>query len=564
MAISLLLVSPHKEFGEQLRAKCQRNGIGDLRVTDDFAEAIKITRQRKCPLAVLDSEMEQRGISIVDIGYALRQISPAIYLIVIESERGEGAPGTAILGPQATLPASFEFGAFQAIVNEILPDSRSSSRPSGSSRTRPSAENPSKERAASTGTTSDEYPWLQDVNRAAQHLTRLTLESAAQAALMTRDHQLWAYAGQFPRSAAQELADSIERHWDRDEKTDLLRFVRLSATNAEHMLYATRITRDMILALVFDSETPFSTIRSQASRLAVSLASMPPETSNGGNRRSQESDSLADLPHLSTVLADVPLPDPLPNGSTDKSDSGLFTSPLVENLPPTPVREEQLTSLFAAPVFSLEPTPSNMVNQSGDTEYEIAADNLAVDLEPQQGGKPVELQTDDPSQLATTRKTAASRPDEARPGLAPEGARRIVLEPASPAVYNLDYACLLIPRFEQHYLAGDLTDRLAEWMQQTCVAFGWRLEYIAVRPDYLQWIASVPPAISPSYLMRIVRQQTSDRIFVEFPRFHRENPSGDFWAPGYLIMGGGQPHPQKLIKDFIKQTRQRQGIIRVR
>jgi len=39
----------------------------------------------------------------------------------------------------------------------------------------------------------------------------------------------------------------------------------------------------------------------------------------------------------------------------------------------------------------------------------------------------------------------------------------------------------------------------------------------------------------------------------------KENPSGDFWAPGYLIMGGSQPHPSQLVKDYIKQTRERQG-----
>jgi REP element-mobilizing transposase RayT len=137
-----------------------------------------------------------------------------------------------------------------------------------------------------------------------------------------------------------------------------------------------------------------------------------------------------------------------------------------------------------------------------------------------------------------------------------------VLEPVSPALYNLSYACLLIPRFDRHYLTGDLADRLAEWMQDVSVAFSWRLEHLAVRPEYLQWISNVPPSASPGSIMRVVRQETSGRIFAEFPRFARENPSGDFWAPGYLIMGGPSPHPQKLIKDFIKQTRQRQGPVK--
>jgi hypothetical protein len=37
-------------------------------------------------------------------------------------------------------------------------------------------------------------------------------------------------------------------------------------------LYATSMTDHVILALVFDAETPFSTIRSQANALAQSLA----------------------------------------------------------------------------------------------------------------------------------------------------------------------------------------------------------------------------------------------------------------------------------------------------
>jgi len=76
----------------------------------------------------------------------------------------------------------------------------------------------------------------------------------------------------------------------------------------------------------------------------------------------------------------------------------------------------------------------------------------------------------------------------------------------------------------------------------------------------LQWIVNVPPTISPGHIMRVMRQQTSDRIFAEFVKLKQENPSKDFWAPGYLIMGGSQPHPQKLVRDFIKQTRQRQGL----
>ena len=158
------------------------------------------------------------------------------------------------------------------------------------------------------------------------------------------------------------------------------------------------------------------------------------------------------------------------------------------------------------------------------------------------------------------RQPAPGELDETRPHSITEVAGRLIAESASPAMAQLNYACLLVPRFTAHYLTGDLADSLSDWMPNICIAFGWRLEFLAVRPEYLQWVVNVTPNTSPGYLMRIMRQQTSEKIFNEFPRLKRDNPSGDFWAPGYLIMGGLQPHPPQLVKDYIKQTRQRQGI----
>jgi REP element-mobilizing transposase RayT len=119
---------------------------------------------------------------------------------------------------------------------------------------------------------------------------------------------------------------------------------------------------------------------------------------------------------------------------------------------------------------------------------------------------------------------------------------------------------VLIPRFTHHHLTGDIATRLSEWISHMCVAFGWRLEHLSIRPEYILWLVNVPPSTSPGYLMRTIRQHTSRRMFVEFPMLEEDNPSGDFWAPGYLIMSGTQPPPPQLVKDFIRNTRNRQGL----
>ena len=136
----------------------------------------------------------------------------------------------------------------------------------------------------------------------------------------------------------------------------------------------------------------------------------------------------------------------------------------------------------------------------------------------------------------------------------------VTFEPISTDPYELSYACLLIPRFITHQLVGDLEDNLYPWMEQICISFGWKLDYLNVRPEYLQWILRVPPAASPAHFMNIIRQLTSQDILKNFPRFKKEVRSTDFWAPGYLVIVSISPHPEKMIKDFIKYTRQQQGI----
>ena len=402
-------------------------------------------------------------------------------------------------------------------------------------------------------TSHSSLPWLADVTRAAQHLTRLTLESSAQAALITRGDSLWAYAGQLSQGAAKELAVAVTRHWDGQKGSDLLRFVRLEATKAEHMLYATRLADDVVLALVFDAETPFSTIRSQAGQLVNQLSEQPPEVAEPAVNQKplpatydvptehvdDESSQELDIPSIAEILSDIPPPRPEP---------GVF-----------PVNEEEE---FAPP-----PIPSRSRQYSRESSPAIRSNDVLISN--QDNEQTVEHVVEDfdatmPSKSRRGPETPIRRPmpgelDETRPHSITEVAGRVMLEPISPGLYNLTYACLLVPRFSNHYLTGDMSDRLSEWLPQICIAFGWRLEYLAVRPEYVQWVLNVPPATSPGYLMRIIRQQTSEKIFAEFSKLKKENPSGDFWAPGYLIMGGTQPHPPQLVKDYIKQTRTRQG-----
>jgi REP element-mobilizing transposase RayT len=124
----------------------------------------------------------------------------------------------------------------------------------------------------------------------------------------------------------------------------------------------------------------------------------------------------------------------------------------------------------------------------------------------------------------------------------------------------LTYICILIPASPQHLLTGQLADKLTLWVPELCSSFGWNLKGLAVRPEYLQWIVRVAPTVSPSGLIRIIRQNTSIRISSLSDKYRIHSPEEDFWAPGYLMGRGSQPPAAQFLQSYIERTRHNQGI----
>ena len=573
MKADLLVVTTQASLGELISQSLSDTGSFHIHMAKGKADAVLEVEKGNCTLALLDMELGERAL--LEIGRSLRSMNPDLDLVILANE--DLPPAMDDIRPWVLLRKPFYLPDFIQLLRAvpIIPDQLLDSVEENVKAESKEEKKSSKQEAQEM----PDIPWLHDVSKAAQHLTRLTLESSAQAALITREKELWAYAGQLSQNAANELASTVSRHWDGQKGNDLLRFVRLESTKAEHMLYATSMTTNVILALVFDAETPFSTIRNQANDLAQSLAVaktgpvVPLERTPSLNVEQVQVESEADdfdessedleIPSIAEILDEIPPPVPaeqvevplMSAADADESVSRLDLDfdPSAATRPSTPLPKKPAyhPSQESSPAIHLRDLV--LAEQSVDQRDSLAdvAEELAATL-------PSKSQRRRPA--TPVRQLAPGELDETRPHSITEVAGRMITESASASMVQLNFACLLVPRFTAHYMTGDLADRLSEWMPDICIAFGWRLEFLAVRPEYLQWVVNVTPNTSPGHLMRIMRQQTSEKIFAEFPRLKRENPSGDFWAPGYLIMGGLQPHPPQLVKDYIKQTRIRQGI----
>jgi REP element-mobilizing transposase RayT/ActR/RegA family two-component response regulator len=571
----VLVVTPSPNFGESVRAALEQTESYRVLVVSNKVPAIVRAEEESCRLAILDLDLGEQWVE--DIGQSLRTVVPDMKLFVLAGD-DELPPLLDSIRPWTLLRKPFQLAT--ALVALARPGGAEDAAPP-LPQTKPHGE----------------LPWLTDVDTAAQHLTRLTLESSSQAALITRENEVWAYAGELSQPAAQEIAGVMSRNWNSESDGDLLRFARLEATRAEHILYATRLAPGMLLGLVFDAETPFGTIRSQAGKLSsllerddappeievvttskltwtpVSVPAVPeaapePETATStepSTPAAPEPQTTA-APEIAAVPASVPDADePEMHEDVDEEDIPIPEIQSILRDVPSPEPERKP-----------EPAPPVDPDATRRTVLPRAVGAAPLPSLASAASRPIELAETaaaQPTARPTALPTAAPRATDAKPsevdhtlphsliGFAGQGAsgQRITLEPVQAGVYHLTYACLLLPRFPEHYLTGEVADKLSEWMPIICVAFGWRLEYLAVRPEYLQWVSNVPPATSPGYVMRIMRTQTSEKILTAFPGLKKDNPSGDFWAPGYLIMGGTQPHPSQLVKDYIKQARQRQG-----
>ncbi|NPV75583.1 MAG: response regulator [Anaerolineae bacterium] len=244
----------------------------------------------------------------------------------------------------------------------------------------------------------------------------------------------------------------------------------------------------------------------------------------------------AEILNLNELLAAMPSPDP--EQALQKGASNHPATPALplEELPVTFPWEEHETLPFESGHKSI-------------TRPMVPTDTVPSTPRPSKAA----------SRNTEPTKVSPSFLDETHPSAGEHASSYLDPFPILPVQNDQYYTCLLLTRIPGNKLRGQLGKQLKEWLPEICSAFGWNLDGMAVRPEYIQWTIRLAPAISPANLVRIVRKSTSEKIFGQYPGMKPVDGSDDFWAPGYLIIRGSQPPTQKALFEFIQLTRKRQG-----
>ncbi|MFZ4827443.1 MAG: response regulator [Phototrophicaceae bacterium] len=114
------------------------------------------------------------------------------------------------------------------------------------------------------------------VAQLALNFTQISMETAAEATILTRHKEAVAYAGALTATQIQELIPSIV-----DLTPSLavgqaqMRFVTLPSNGQNYMLYTRLTQEDYLLTMVFSGNTPLKEIRQQSQRLLNALRAVP-------------------------------------------------------------------------------------------------------------------------------------------------------------------------------------------------------------------------------------------------------------------------------------------------
>ena len=124
---------------------------------------------------------------------------------------------------------------------------------------------------------------------------------------------------------------------------------------------------------------------------------------------------------------------------------------------------------------------------------------------------------------------------------------------------TLNYNCLLIPRFANQYLHGQLVDLLGDWIKKIFISYDWGLMDLDINTSYMHWVVSLEEDVALFSHVYTIRKETSRLIKENRPSYFQDNFSWDFWAKNYKVGSDKNSFSNEAIKDFIKHLRKSDG-----
>ena len=120
----------------------------------------------------------------------------------------------------------------------------------------------------------------------------------------------------------------------------------------------------------------------------------------------------------------------------------------------------------------------------------------------------------------------------------------------SHVVYKCDYHIVWVPKYRYRILTGEIKKLVEEDLKLLCEWKGCEIQEMSVQVDHIHLVVSIPPKVSVSSLMGVLKGKLAIKLFKSYPQMKEKLYWGNhFWVRGYFVSTVGID--EDLIKRYV-------------
>ena len=121
----------------------------------------------------------------------------------------------------------------------------------------------------------------------------------------------------------------------------------------------------------------------------------------------------------------------------------------------------------------------------------------------------------------------------------------------SHALWHCQYHLVWVSKYRYDLLKGDIAEEIRKCIHIFCHQEGCEIKELSIQNTHVHLVVMVPPKVSISRLMGILKGRTAIRLFKRF-EYLKEKPywGNHFWSRGYCVDTVGLD--EDMIRKYVK------------